>query len=154
MSFIKHFIILVFVQLLERVYSGSSLPTVAMTDLSYFASRKFIVNYSDHMSFISSVELGAGLSYMSNTNYTLNRNLPHSYYSVKLVRASMGTFTTSVAYFGFTATAYYTTDPVTSIKINLTTLNTTYSQIGLNVILICGDFSSVVTLVPFTLTSH
>lgn len=107
-----------------------------------------------YFNFISTTDAGTS-TFASNTNYTLTRTLSHSYKNVQFIRACLSTYSTNSTYFGFDVIASAMNEPATSINITLSiALNSSFTQIGFNIILVCDGFNSVVNFVAYNMSIH
>jgi hypothetical protein len=108
------------------------------------------------MTFVPTADITPSAAVFSDSVfYTVNRSLTRSYSSIAHLKIAFSSYTvtsTSSPGFGFDMNITYNTDPMTQVSFTFFNNNyTLYSSLGVNFIIICNGFNSIVNVASFVM---
>lgn len=105
------------------------------------------------MTFVSTTDNAPNSTFSDSIFYTVNRTLTRSYSSIANLKVAFSSYTitsTSSPGFGYEMNITYNTDPMTQVSFSFYNNNyTLYSTFGVNFIIICNGFNSIVSVASF-----
>jgi hypothetical protein len=108
------------------------------------------------MTFVPTADITPSASLFSDSVfYTISRSLTNSYSSIAFLKIAFSSYTVTSAAspgFGFDMNITYNADPMTQVSFTFYSNNyTRYSSLGVNFIIICNGFNSIVNVASFVM---